>query len=105
MLAAGWLALALGGCSATPTEVRGTFVGSRRVDVTIAVPPGHESEHERYVYAALTTLKILSAWLPPFAGGIEDSSATSAAPGQECVATFEPQWCLPRSNCPEYSRV
>ena len=63
----GSLALALGACGAMPTDVRGTFAGQRRVDVTITVPAGHETESERYVYAALTTLKILDGWLPPYA--------------------------------------
>jgi hypothetical protein len=92
MLAAGSLALALGGCSVMPTEVRGTFVGSRRVDVTIAVPPGHESEHERYVYAALTTLKILGEWLPPF----EDSTLAVTPEGTAW-------WSAPAAMSPEYA--
>ena len=61
------LVAGISACGAMPSEERGTFVGARRVDITITVPPGHENERDRYMYAALTTLKVLGAWLPPFA--------------------------------------
>ena len=67
MCLAGCLVAAVSACGTTASEERGTFVGARRVDVTITLPSGHEDERERYMYAALTTLKILGAWLPPFA--------------------------------------
>jgi hypothetical protein len=67
MFLAGWLVAGVSACGAMPSEVRGTFVGARRVDIAITVPPGQENERDRYMYAALTTLKILGAWLPPFA--------------------------------------
>jgi hypothetical protein len=90
--ATGCLAFVVCGCSATPTEVRGTFVGPRRVDVTIAVPPGHDSEGERYAYAALTTLKILDAWLPPFG----DSTLAVTADATRW-------WSAPAAMTPEYA--
>lgn len=67
LFAAVCLASVLSGCGAVPTEVRGTFVGRSVVKLTITVPAGQQSESDRYVYAALTTLKIFDAWLPPFA--------------------------------------
>jgi hypothetical protein len=75
-----------------PTEVRGTFVGPRRVDVTITAGPGHESDGERYAYAALTTLKILDGWLPPF----PDSTLVVTVDGTRW-------WSAPGAMTPEYA--
>lgn len=91
LLVAGMLALAATACGATATEVRGVFAaaGLPRVNVTIALPRDH-SDPDRYLYAALTTLKVLGQWLGPF----PDSTLTvKAAP--------TPWWSSPTAMAPE----
>ena len=67
-------------------------MGQRRVDLTITLPAGHESESDRAIYAALTTLKILDAWLPPFA----DSPLAVTADGTRW-------WSADAAMTPEYA--
>jgi hypothetical protein len=101
MCLAGWLVAGVSACGVMPSEVRGTFVGARRVDITITVPPGHEDERERDMYAALTTLKILGAWLPPFA----DSTLTISANGTRwwtADAAMTPEYAVARAVSRQY---
>ncbi len=91
LLIAGALAASVS-CSATPIEVRGTLAGPERVDVIVTIPAGHESERERYIYAALTTVKILNAWLPPF---MDRSLSVTPAPTR--------WWTDPAAMAPEYA--
>lgn len=92
LFAAACLLSAFTACGATPTEVRGTFVGRRPVTLTIIVPAEQQSESDRYVYAALTTLKIFDAWLPPFA----DATLAVAPDGARW-------WSADAAMTPEYA--
>jgi hypothetical protein len=91
--AAGLLALAVTACRSTPMQVRGAFAvaGQPHVDVTMTIPPGHAADADRYLYAALTTLRILGPWLGPF-------------PDQtlEVAAVRTPWWSTPAAMVPEF---
>jgi hypothetical protein len=89
---AGLLALMSAACGSPATQVRGAFaaVGLPRVDVTMTVPPGHAADADRYLYAALTTLKVLGRWLGPF----PDSTLT-------VTAGMTPWWSSPAAMAPE----
>jgi hypothetical protein len=89
---AGLLALVVASCGTPATQVRGAFAaaGLPRVDVTMTVPPGHAADADRYLYAALTTLKVLGRWLGPF-------------PDSTLAVTAErtPWWSSPAAMAPE----
>src|SRR5690349_18158717 len=91
LFVAGMLALAATACGATATEVRGVFAaaGLPRVNVTIALPRDH-ADPDRYLYAALTTLKVLGQWLEPFPDSV---LAVTAAP--------TPLWSSPAAMAPD----
>jgi hypothetical protein len=92
MRMAGLLALAVTACGTPATQVRGAFAaaGLPRVDVTMTIPPGHAADSDRYLYAALTTLKILGQWLGPF----PDSTLA-------VTAARTPWWSSPAAMAPE----
>jgi hypothetical protein len=89
---AGLLGLAVTACSTSATQVRGAFAaaGLPRVNVTMTIPPGHAADSDRYLYAALTTLKILGQWLGPFPD-----------PTLEVTAERTPWWSSPAAMAPE----
>jgi hypothetical protein len=86
------LGLVATACGTPPTEVRGAFAaaGLPRVDVTLTIPPGH-AESDRYLYAALTTLRVLGQWLGPFP---DRTLAVTAA--------RTPWWSSPAAMAPEF---
>jgi hypothetical protein len=90
--AAGLLALTFTACGTPATQVRGAFAaaGLPRVDVTMTIPPGHAADSDRYLYAALTTLKVLGRWLGPF----PDSTLT-------LTPERTPWWSSPAAMAPE----
>jgi len=85
------LGLAATACGTPATEVRGAFAaaGLPRVDVTMTIPPAH-ADSDRYLYAALTTLKVLGQWLGPF----PDSTIA-------VTAARTPWWSSPAAMAPE----
>jgi len=85
------LGLAATACGTPATEVRGAFAaaGQPRVDITVAIPQDH-SDSDRYLYAALTTVKVLGQWLGPF----PDSTLA-------VTAARTPWWSSPPAMAPE----
>lgn len=85
------LALGANACGTSATEVHGVFAAARlpRVDVTMTIPQGR-ADADRYLYAALTTLKVLGQWLGPF-----PDSTLAVTPART------PWWSSPAAMAPE----
>ncbi len=86
--------LAACACSAPSTTSKTTFdvAGMPRVDVTIRIPPGHQGEADRSRDAAVTTLRVLGAWLTPFPDTTLDVAADPTR-----------WWTAPASMAAEYA--